>query len=204
MYIHILKANVRPETMSCRSAKVDESTIRCFQHFSWGVDLEVTFKQVVPLMDLLSKHINSFLDSSRDTLTAVSIGLLSPETLKQKAQFLCGVDMDPLQTWLWGLCHLFWHIYWPKGYELTLEVVSIGINTSYASFTILCHFKSSKCFKLKNIASCSTTAWSETVLHHHLAEVMTCVQDMPEPTIQRTHVWSKSKAFFWYINGYTP
>lgn len=107
MYIHILKANVRPETMSCRSAKVDESTIRCFQHFSWGVDLEVTFKQVVPLMDLLSKHINSFLDSSRDTLTAVSIGLLSPETLKQKAQFLCGVDMDPLQTWLWGLSHLF-------------------------------------------------------------------------------------------------
>lgn len=157
-------------------------------------DLELSFQQVVPLMDLLSKHIMS--------LRAVWIGLLSPETVKQKAQFFCGVYMHLAL----GLCHLFWHICWPKGYELTLEVVSIGINTSYVSFIILCHFKSSKCFKLKKTSPVAQpTAWSETVLHQIILRKWWHVYVRnARANNSMNSCMAKIPSLYWYINGYTP
>lgn len=54
-----------------------------------------------------SCSIDGFLIKTYQLINGCWIGLLSPETVKQKAHFFCGVDMDPLQTWLWGYAIYF-------------------------------------------------------------------------------------------------
>ena len=52
MYIHILKANVRPETMSCGSARVDSKKMLFSAHRLWGQIWKYPSKKLGPFINI--------------------------------------------------------------------------------------------------------------------------------------------------------